>query len=81
MYYRIKEGLSAEDIFLIKNYAEKGTKWCAQQLNRSVSSITHRANDLSIKILENRWKMQEDEYIIKYGNVRFKALIEKAISK
>lgn len=70
-----------EDLFLIKNYKEKEAKWCAEQLNRTTSSIVHRANELKLKKASNKWQQQEENYLIKYYTIKETKEIAKDINR
>ena len=55
---------SIDDLqFLIANYAEKGQRFCAEYLGRSLQSISTKAKRIGLKM--NKWWLPEDEQFLR----------------
>lgn len=52
-----------DDEFLIKNYASKGQRYCAEHLGRSLKAVSSRATDLGI-IMNKWWTDKEKQFLI-----------------
>jgi hypothetical protein len=62
----MKKWTKEEEQFLIDNYAEHGTAYCAKKLNRTVRSVGAKAQVLNVqtKFIPNRWTKEEEQFLI-----------------
>ena len=55
----------SERRFILENYTEKGSKFCAEKLNISLSCIGHIARKLKIKCFEHKiWSKMDEQFLL-----------------
>lgn len=55
----LKKWTEREDLFLKQNYSERGARFCAEKLNKSVIQIYHRVKELKLTKIRKNKKYQD----------------------